>query len=154
MAIRNLKKYIEVHRELYRHLHFYGDGIEVILKGHLLLESVIEKILHKSAQNAKMISAANLSFYKSACIVQAIHESKCASWVWKAVFDLNTIRNKLAHNLLYPELENMIEDFVEHVRANGDGTMEVGDELDFSELPMAIVNIHSELWRLLDMLTP
>ena len=150
MAIRNLKQYIEVHRELYQHLSFEGDGIEIILKGHLLLESLLEKILKKSAQNPNMISEANLSFHKLACIVQAINESKCALWVWKAVFDLNIIRNKLAHNLDFPELDKKIEDFIEFVRENGDGTLKVGDELELSEISMAIVNVHSELWRLLD----
>ncbi|MDO9567712.1 MAG: hypothetical protein Q7J15_13385 [Candidatus Desulfaltia sp.] len=150
MAIRNLEQYIEIHRELYKHLHFEGEGVEVILKGHLLIESVLQRILEKSSQNKKKIKAANLSFFKSACIVQALHERECAPWVWKAVFDLNTIRNKLAHNLEHPELESIIEDFKEYIRTHGDGTMEVGDEFGFSDLPMAIVNVHRNLWRLLD----
>lgn len=152
MAIRNLKQYIEVHRKMYQHLSFEGDGIEIVLKGHLLLESLLERILNKTAHNPNMITAANLSFYKLACIVQAIYETKCALWVWNAIFELNTIRNKLAHNLEFPKLNEKIEDFIEYVRNNGDGTIEFGDELGFSELPMAVVNVHKELWRLLDVL--
>ncbi|MDA3822505.1 MAG: hypothetical protein PF450_07860 [Bacteroidales bacterium] len=152
MAIQNLKRYIEVHKELYKHLRFEGDDIEVVLKGHLLLESLLGKILNSSVQNTKILSVANLSYHKLTCLVQAIHDTKCGSWVWKAVFNLNNIRNKLAHNLELPGIEEQIEDFIVFVRANGDGTIEFGNELDFSELSMAIVNVHRELWRLLDKL--
>lgn len=154
MAIRDLKQYIDVHRELYKHLNFDGEGIEVVLKGHLLLESVLHKILENSAKNQRKIAAADLSFYKLACIVQALFEDRCAPWVWKAVSDLNTIRNKIAHNLEYPGIEAMVDDFKEYVRSHDDGTMEAGDEFEFSELPMAIVSVHSQLWRLLDGLRP
>lgn len=152
MTIRNIEKYIEVHRELYRHLDFDDDGVEVILKGHLLIEGLLEKILESSVQNAKMLSKANLSHYKLACLVQAIHDNKCKAWVWKAVFDLNSIRNKLSHKLEYPGIEDIVEDFIELVRTKGNGTIEVGNEFNFSELSMAILNVHSELWHLFDEL--
>jgi len=152
MAIQNFEQYIEVHRELYKHLHFYGDGLEVVLKGHLLLESILGRILLKSVYNSKKITEANLGFYKLACVTQAIHELNYPSWVWDAIFDLNSIRNKLAHNLEYSEFDERIELFTANVKINGNGTMAFGEELEFNELPMAIVNVHSELWMLLDAL--
>lgn len=152
MAIKNAKQYLEVHRNLYKHLHFEGNGIEIILKGQLLIEEIMTKILEKTVVNTQPLKEANLTFHKSACLVQAIHDEKCKNWVWLATFQLNNIRNKLAHNLEYPNIDERIEEFTEFVRENGDGTMEFGDELGFEEVPMAIVNLHSNLWRLLDSL--
>ena len=154
MAIRNLKQYFEIHKEIYKHLSFKGNNIEIVLKGHLLIENLLERILKKSSQNPEKITTANLSFHKLACIVQAIFESKCGLWVWNAIFELNTIRNILAHNLEISEIDEKIDRFIEHVEEEGNGTIEVGDDFGFDELPMAIINVHSELWKLLDTLEP
>ena len=125
MAIRDLDQYIEVHRELYKHLDFNGSEIEVVLKGHLLVENVLNRLLEKAAQNEKLITSANLSFFKLACVVQAIYEKECPAWVWESVMLLNTIRNKLAHELENPKVDALIEEFSDQVRTNGDGTIAV-----------------------------
>ena len=150
MTINNLDQYIAVHKSLYKHLNFDGSGIDVILKGHLLIEEVLNKILERTVVSTAPIKQANLSFYKTACVVKALHEHECKEWVWDSIFSLNSIRNKLAHQLEINNIDDLIEDFTLFVKTHGDGTKEFGDELGFYEEPMAIVNIHSELWRLLD----
>lgn len=152
MPIINLGQYIEVHQSLYKHLNFDDSGIDVILKGHLLIEEILIKILENTVESTKPLKSANLSFFKLACIVRALHESKTKKWVWESVLLLNSIRNELAHKLETKNIEYLIENFTVYVKENGDGTIEFGKELEFHEIPMSIVNIHRELWRLLDKL--
>ncbi len=155
MPIHDIDQYIEFQKKLYKHLDLLGGEIEVILKGYLLIQNILLRILEKSVQATKKIAEARLGYHRLACIVQALHEDRRGDWVWKAVFDLNILRNNIAHRLDSPNIEELIEDFISYVRANGDGTMEAhyAMGLMLGELATAITNIHYELWRLLDDLS-
>jgi hypothetical protein len=75
--------------------------------------------------------------------------SRCPAWVWKSVFDLNAIRNKVAHDLECNYLPDLIEEFEENVEVQDGGGMAFGEELGFARFPMAIVTVHGHLWTLL-----
>ena len=56
MTIHDIDQYIEFQKLRDKHLDLFGDDIEVILKGHLLIESMLSRILEKSVQNIKKIA--------------------------------------------------------------------------------------------------
>ena len=152
MAIRKLDDYLTIHRDLYDHLNLTDDGIEVLLKGHLLIENILQRILEESSVEPDMMEKAKLGFHKKVIIVRALHGDKCKPWVWECVLETNVVRNRLAHYLENPGIEERIDDLIDKIRMDDVGFVNAGSEFDFSGLPMAIMSMHHELWTIFDQI--
>lgn len=90
-----------------------ADPVLIILKGHLLIERLVRQFITYRLLNPKAFE--KCVFNASQCI--AIAESMCLeneepAWLWRQVKDLNSIRNKLAHNLDVENIEQRIKSFV------------------------------------------
>ncbi len=103
--------------ELTHHLpDMDADPILIILKGQLLIEKRVRKFVDSRLPNPAALE--KQQFSAAQCI--AIAESMCLdnekpSWLWKQIKELNTIRNKLAHNLENENIEVRISNFVSTV---------------------------------------
>lgn len=121
----------------------------MILKGHLLLEEMLREILGKSVTSQESVDAAQLTFYQVVCIVQSMYTNKANEWVWSGIVAVNKIRNKMAHNLKPTNIDEKCESLIEHCRRFGIGNVRLCEESGYSELAMAITDLHYALWEIL-----
>ncbi len=96
-----------------------ADPVLIILKGHLLIERLVRKFIRSRLPNPEAFDKGQFS--AAACI--SLGESMCLKnkepeWLWRQVKELNSIRNKLAHNLDYKSVEPRINNFVTTISNN------------------------------------
>jgi hypothetical protein len=88
-----------------------NDLALVVLKGHLLLEEHVNRLLALLVYKPEAIEAANLRFYQKLCLLRAL-APEGSHRVVDAAEKLNTLRNRLAHHLDYPQIEAQVRDFL------------------------------------------
>ncbi len=100
-----------------KHMPYNGDYNLSILKGHLLVQERLWNILKRRLPNHDVLAdkKIQLEFYTLMLFVKALVpndevELNNAAWIWKAVTELNTLRNKIAHNLEYSGLRDKMQD--------------------------------------------
>jgi hypothetical protein len=85
-----------------------NDFTLVVLKGHLLMEESVNRLLAALLYRPEAIEGANLRFYQKLCLIRALAPVGPNGVVFRfadAAEKLNTMRNKLAHHLDYPQME-------------------------------------------------
>ncbi len=92
------------------------DVIVIVLKGHLIVEEILNEILKSHCQNYASIYEANLSFYQKAHVAKALL-SGFDEFVFPAIFLLNRLRNDLAHNLDSRKRDSLIESFIKESKS-------------------------------------
>jgi hypothetical protein len=91
------------------------DGTLLVLKGHLLLEESLYKLVSAKFPNPEYLDRANLKYYQLLNLARALTSTPRPNDVrdaleegmWDAMDALNTMRNRLAHNL-EPDLEPLL----------------------------------------------
>jgi len=84
----------------------------IVLKGHLLVEEQVNEFLLSLLPHPDALKKANLNFSARLWLVRAhIGENELYD-VFNAIEKLNTLRNKMAHHLEPPEIENLIDSFL------------------------------------------
>jgi hypothetical protein len=86
-----------------------------VLKGHLLLEESVNRMLAALLHQPEAIEGANLRFHQKLCLIQALAPVGPHGTVFrmiKAAEKLNTMRNRLAHHLDHPQIEALVRDFL------------------------------------------
>lgn len=71
----------------------------IILKGHLLIEEIISRIIEIFVPHSSLLRQANLRFYQKLFIARSMCWEKHNNEIWKMIKDLNMLRNKLSHSL-------------------------------------------------------
>lgn len=71
----------------------------LVLRGHLLIEELLEKIITNIVAHKEILDKANLSFYTKATIARAMCWDQHENEMWELIFVFNTLRNELAHSL-------------------------------------------------------
>ena len=92
-----------------------NDVALVVLKGHLLLEEGVNHVLVALVPNPEAIESANLRFHQKLCLIRALIPGGGQVTVFPeldAAEKLNTLRNRLAHHLDYPQIEAQVKDFL------------------------------------------
>src|ERR1700720_3595355 len=79
------------------------DVALVVLKGHLLLEESVTRLLASLLRQPEAIEGANLRFHQKLCLIEALFPVD--PYMMEAAEKLNTMRNRLAHHLDYPQIE-------------------------------------------------
>jgi len=110
-GMRSLQQAVNAKLRVVKHLPPDGDLSLIVLKGHLLVEELLFILVRSAVKYTEAISAANLSFYNLASIAKALFYEGHLGPVWDAIFELNTLRNTLAHNLEPPDLEKKLRCF-------------------------------------------
>lgn len=83
----------------------YSDMEMIILKGHFVLEQVLNQILMSHGLDTKRIDSMNLMFGKTLELVMAL-DDRVIKDDYKNLKEINRIRNKMAHELLFEEYHN------------------------------------------------
>jgi hypothetical protein len=119
------------------------DQVSVILKGHLLVEELL--VAHVNRKLRKPEEIRSFKFYHFLCLAKAFESDVNNQWVWAAVEKLNSIRNKLAHNLEPKGFESLLKEFIELVESNDPVKPDESLIRDFGRLKIAIMSLHRVL---------
>jgi len=87
------------------------DLAMVILKGHLVLEEMLRRILVRHVSNPTALEDIRLSFFQALRLVQALSQPNQKE-LWHDLEQLNRIRNVLAHQVEPLDIENKIDAFL------------------------------------------
>jgi hypothetical protein len=82
-----------------QHLNEIDEPALVVLKGHLILEGVLDNILATIFFNPGYLSDARLSFSQKVRIARAYCLNKDSLPIWNLILAINTLRNEAAHSL-------------------------------------------------------
>jgi hypothetical protein len=128
-----------------RHMPRNGDPELTLLKGHLLIEEMLQLLIEEKLANPAAMEDARLTFHQRLCLVRALYNDQLFGWVWTAIQKLNTVRNKLAHILEASEIQSQLEEFVTLVeREDGVPEAEILSPV-FGRIHWALFKIHSTL---------
>lgn len=127
------KKQVDAFRRFLNVLPHGKDTELVLLKGHLLIEEQINKIIAERLKNPDALKDARITSYQAICLAKSFFPSDFKPWLWDALLKLNLIRNKVAHNIE----GNGINDRIEHfVNTYPWGYSEVEDKVEAFELSL------------------
>ena|SRR5579863_1649585 len=115
----SLEKAVDAKLRVMKHLPEKGDLSLIILKGHLLIEELLFALVSSAAKDPEAIKSAKLSYYQLASVAKALYYEnrlekrleKRQSAIWGAIFELNNLRNTLAHNLEPQDLNKKLKRF-------------------------------------------
>lgn len=86
----------------------------ILLKGHLVIEQLITELLELSLKEPERLKSINLMFAKKLEFYLAIDGNAIiSSGLEKILKDLNSLRNKLAHNLNHPNFDELLKNWVQ-----------------------------------------
>jgi hypothetical protein len=95
------------------HLPRSKDLTLIVLKGHLLVEEQINKLLDVLLKNPKAVAGARLTFYQRLCILKALlPQAETTHSEWQAIEKLNSLRNQFAHTLEPACVEKRVKEFL------------------------------------------
>lgn len=112
------RDYFESLERFARYLPPAKDSELLVLKGHLLIERLLEKYLAQNLANARELDEARLSFSQKLSMVMALHSDPDSAWLWRAIRLLNALRNDLAHRIDSTRQPELLEEFLRHVESS------------------------------------
>jgi hypothetical protein len=112
-----------------------------LLKGHLLVEEVLEEIIFAACRKPESARESRMSFYTKAKLAEAI--AGVDSPVWPCIESLNSARNELAHGRALEKLEAKIDAYITCTRHRYPETS-WGSERGIN-LTWAIVSTHAAI---------
>src|SRR5262245_32386458 len=80
-----------------------------VLKGQLLLEEQLDRILTRFVFHPEHLEQANLRFYQKVCVARSISLDEQVNPMWELVLAVNALRNELAHSLDSPRRQPKVE---------------------------------------------
>jgi hypothetical protein len=95
------------------HLLPVQDEALLVLKAHLVAESLLYEIVNDMLPNATALDSARLSFSQLLSLVESLRPSSGEKWIWNAIRHLNSLRNEYAHRLSSERLKQKREEFLE-----------------------------------------
>jgi len=119
------------------------DIILIILKGHLLIEEEMNRMIEIVFQKPQHILKKNFSFYKKLCVLRAknTQTGNCRG-LWDIIETINNIRNNIAHHLsprdlssklgqLFRKIENSNSEYRSYVDPSWDEARHVREDLGY-----------------------
>ncbi len=94
-----MKKSQEYFQKLKEHLPLAKDPTAVILRGHLLVEELLDELIAAHLKYPTAIADARLTFFQKLCIAQGIIGRSNKDFTWIPIKALNKLRNSISHNL-------------------------------------------------------
>jgi len=96
-----------------------GDPTYSVLKAHLLFEELLRSYLHRVLPHASALDGARLTFVQLLAVARASSTHAAPDhWIWKAIGDLNKLRNLLSHETRPKALAEKMEDYKRFVVQN------------------------------------
>lgn len=97
---------------LYQHMPSQDDMILIVLKGHLLIEEMLEHIIYMVVAHGERLEKAKFTFYQKVVLAQAMCWPEHGEF-WDVIFAVNSLRNDLAHSLQSTQIENRVNRIIE-----------------------------------------
>jgi hypothetical protein len=95
------------------HLLPVQDEALVVLKAHLVAETLLYEIVDDMLPNAGALDSARLSFPQLLSLVESLRTIAREKWIWNALRHLNALRNEYAHKLTSERLKQKREALLE-----------------------------------------
>lgn len=92
-----------------KHMPHTDDVSLVVLKGHLLVEEMLNELARNVFPNARYLDDARLSFHQLSRVVRSAVRAKSRDSCWDLIFALNSLRNDMVHNLEPPKLKRRLK---------------------------------------------
>ena len=86
-------------KQLAKQMRYVDELTMVVLKGHLVLEEQLERILATFVFHPNYLEDANLRFAQRVAIAQSMSLDEYANQMWDLIIAINALRNELAHTL-------------------------------------------------------
>jgi len=100
----------------FEHLPDTDDLSLMVLKGHLLIEEQLNELISIKCISPECLEKARLTFNQKIHILKALYGKEIMTdsdyQLWVALESLNSIRNKLSHNLEPDNLDKKVETFI------------------------------------------
>jgi hypothetical protein len=85
----------------------------ITLKGHLLVEEILDDIIAHHCKKPSVLSGVRIGFQLKAQVAHAlVGDDSLPHQVWPMVDALRMLRNELAHKLDSPKLEQVVSKFI------------------------------------------
>lgn len=104
------------------------EELNLVLRGHLYLEALLNQIIHRSLQYPRAIDETRQSFYAKVKLLRAL--GKIDQKLEKLLLTLNSLRNKIAHQLRY---EITFDDAFDLARIAAEAGIDFSDETAFND---------------------
>lgn len=93
-----------------------SDPTFLVLKSHLLFEELLRDFLSKHLRHPQAVHGARLSFAQVLKFCQALATTLDPSdWRWRALIELNRLRNSLAHEFVSESIDTIVARIVDLV---------------------------------------
>ncbi|WP_165856873.1 hypothetical protein [Marinobacter sp. JSM 1782161] len=101
------------HLRLEEHLPKSDDATLITLKGHLLVEEILEEIILHYCRAPEVLSGVEIAYFLKLRLAQALIGPKGApDFVWEMAGALNSLRNELSHKLDSPKVAGKLDRFI------------------------------------------
>jgi hypothetical protein len=113
------------------------DRLLVILKGHLLIEELLRRIVDERCKKPEALEAVSFECSQIIAIAEALCAKEIDPWVWNSIRKLNSLRNDIAHDLESRRMKDRVSNFISLVRENspfadeGFGTNEIPVQFEY-----------------------
>lgn len=106
-------------KRLEEHLPDTDDLCLITLKGHLLVEEILEEIVLHHCLEPETLNGVDISFFLKLRLAQSlIGSEKSPKFIWEMASALNSLRNELSHNLESEKVDGKLERFLSFYRKN------------------------------------
>ncbi|GAB2779827.1 hypothetical protein GCM10027040_02320 [Halomonas shantousis] len=112
LKILHEKGHSEFAEKVFLHLPTHGDSFNYILSSHLVIEEVLTALLYDKSKANKSINNAKLSFSQKVHVLQAFYGEEFEPSLYASLLKLNKMRNKCAHVLDPPNIDDLAKDLV------------------------------------------
>jgi len=105
------------------HLPKSDDYELIVLKGHLLVEEILENIIKSQCQAPDVLDSVEIGFFLKSRIARALiggkfrNGLKLPETIWSKIDSLNSLRNELVHSLKDKEkIDSRVDKFILEVK--------------------------------------
>ena len=120
----------------------------VVLRGHLLIEEELKALLRKRFERPEAYDTRRTRFSEATRLVEALYGTRLPEWEWKAIREVNVVRNSLAHVLEDETVEARIRRLFK-VFADQDPTFAYADSKDLATgMQYCVSHLHTSLLRI------
>jgi hypothetical protein len=95
-----------------------GDPTYSLLKAHLLFEELLRAYLARTLPHSSALDGARLTFVQLLAVARASStHAQQDHWMWKAIGDLNKLRNLLSHEAKPKALRQKLNEYISFVES-------------------------------------
>ena len=134
------------------HFPLNGDLLSKVLRGHLLVEEVLNDIFKSLLHYPEDLSGnsgTRLDCHQVICLTSAMCKEgyftkERLDHMWVSVKKLNSLRNHLAHKIPRSEVTHKVDDFISYVQTNlNSPELELSmQDTDYPQLYDSILTVH------------